>query len=225
MLLKALPGGIAHFGTTVTSVEQQEGSSRARVTAERRKPGQQDGAEKEPVLAEADLVIAADGQMSDTRRKFVPTDKRRHALGSSLFLAFVSSSFPPFAHCTTLLSLCFVRRFLKPMAFCSPFVACLKAHALLLSFRCMRMTCNKYAIWALNEGQVTWIAARRYSGYCAWRGVVTDEEAPEAAAAARRAYEELGHAIYFDISVCTHGVLYELPGQRLNWLWYACCIQ
>ncbi len=60
----------------------------------------------------------------------------------------------------------------------------------------------------------------RYSGYCAWRGVVRDSEAPEAAAAARRAYPELGSALYFELSEQrTHAVLYELPGQRLNWLW------
>lgn len=60
----------------------------------------------------------------------------------------------------------------------------------------------------------------RYSGYCAWRGVVRDSEAPEAAAAARRAYPELGSALYFEMSEQrTHAVLYELPGQRLNWLW------
>ncbi|CAK0787599.1 hypothetical protein CVIRNUC_010821 [Coccomyxa viridis] len=62
--------------------------------------------------------------------------------------------------------------------------------------------------------------SRRYSGYCAWRGVVTDSEAPEAAAAVRRAYQALGTAIYFEIAEGTHGVLYELPRQRLNWLWY-----
>ena len=62
---------------------------------------------------------------------------------------------------------------------------------------------------------------RRYSGYCAWRGVVTDEEAPAAAQAARQAYPELGTAIYFEIARRTHGVLYELPNQRLNWLWRA----
>ena len=61
----------------------------------------------------------------------------------------------------------------------------------------------------------------RYSGYCAWRGVVTDSEAPEAAAAVRKAYSEMGAAIYFEIAEGTHGVLYELPRQRLNWLWYA----
>ena len=61
----------------------------------------------------------------------------------------------------------------------------------------------------------------RYSGYCAWRGVVTDSEAPEAAAAVRRAYPDMGTAIYFEIAERTHGVLYELPRQRLNWLWWA----
>ena len=59
----------------------------------------------------------------------------------------------------------------------------------------------------------------RYSGYCAWRGVVTDSEAPEAAAAVRRAFPDMGTAIYFEIAEGTHGVLYELPRQRLNWLW------
>ena len=48
---------------------------------------------------------------------------------------------------------------------------------------------------------------------------MTDGEAPEAAAAVRRAYQALGTAIYFEIAQGTHGVLYELPCQRLNWLW------
>ena len=30
-----------------------------------------------------------------------------------------------------------------------------------------------------------------------------------------------GTAIYFEIAERTHGVLYELPRQRLNWLWCA----
>ena len=51
--------------------------------------------------------------------------------------------------------------------------------------------------------------------------MVTDEEAPEEAAAARAAYGELGSAIYFDLACGTHAVLYELPGRRLNWLWCA----
>jgi hypothetical protein len=49
--------------------------------------------------------------------------------------------------------------------------------------------------------------------------VVTDKEAREAAQAAREAYPELGSALYFDLAQDSHAVLYELPGQRLNWLW------
>ena len=50
-----------------------------------------------------------------------------------------------------------------------------------------------------------------------------DPEAPDEAAAARAAYPELGGALYFELSdASTHAVLYELPGQRLNWLW---CVQ
>lgn len=75
---------------------------------------------------------------------------------------------------------------------------------------------------ALQQGVTISTLAGRYSGYCAWRGVLRDTEAPEAAAAAREAYSELGQALYFELSDArTHAVLYELPGQRLNWLWCA----
>lgn len=33
-------------------------------------------------------------------------------------------------------------------------------------------------------------------------------------------YPDLGRCLYFDIAENTHAVLYELPGKRLNWLWY-----
>jgi 2-polyprenyl-6-methoxyphenol hydroxylase-like FAD-dependent oxidoreductase len=84
MLLKALPHGIMHCGAMVTSVEQAEGSTRVRVKAERkaRQQGGSAGAEgdqKEHSSAEADLVIAADGSMSNTRQKFVPDVSRRRA--------------------------------------------------------------------------------------------------------------------------------------------------
>jgi hypothetical protein len=36
----------------------------------------------------------------------------------------------------------------------------------------------------------------------------------------RREYPELGSCLYFDLADKTHAVLYELPGNRLNWLWY-----
>ena len=78
MLLKALPEGIVHFGTMVTSVEQAEGSSKVQVRAERK--AQQGPADAtEGISTEADLVIAADGSMSNTRQKFVPSVSRRQA--------------------------------------------------------------------------------------------------------------------------------------------------
>ena len=59
----------------------------------------------------------------------------------------------------------------------------------------------------------------RYTGYCAWRGVMQASENPAVAAQLREMYKELGKAIYFDIARDSHAVLYELPGERLNWLW------
>ncbi|KAG7973159.1 hypothetical protein I3843_07G214600 [Carya illinoinensis] len=62
----------------------------------------------------------------------------------------------------------------------------------------------------------------RYSGYCAWRGVLdfTGNENSETVTGIRRAYPELGKCLYFDLGSCTHGVLYELQNRRLNWIWY-----
>ncbi|GJN38747.1 hypothetical protein PR202_gb27816 [Eleusine coracana subsp. coracana] len=62
----------------------------------------------------------------------------------------------------------------------------------------------------------------RYSGYCAWRGVFdfTGKEGSETVTGVRSAYPELGNCLYFDLAHKTHAVLYELPGSRLNWLWY-----
>uniref|UniRef100_A0A453SAY1 FAD-binding domain-containing protein n=1 Tax=Aegilops tauschii subsp. strangulata TaxID=200361 RepID=A0A453SAY1_AEGTS len=62
----------------------------------------------------------------------------------------------------------------------------------------------------------------RYSGYCAWRGVFdfTGKESSDIITGIRRAYPELGSCLYFDLAEKTHAVLYELPGNRLNWLWY-----
>ena len=78
MLLRALPEGVVRFGTTVTSVEQAEGGGRVRIEAERKaQQGPAGGAER--ISAEADLVIAADGSMSDTRQKLVPAVHRRQA--------------------------------------------------------------------------------------------------------------------------------------------------
>ncbi|KAG8094662.1 hypothetical protein GUJ93_ZPchr0012g19169 [Zizania palustris] len=35
-----------------------------------------------------------------------------------------------------------------------------------------------------------------------------------------QAYPELGNCLYFDLAYKTHAVLYELPNNRLNWIWY-----
>ncbi|DBA89990.1 TPA: hypothetical protein ACH3X2_004363 [Trebouxia sp. C0005] len=60
---------------------------------------------------------------------------------------------------------------------------------------------------------------RRYSGYVAWRGVMRAGENPKVAESVRKAYS-MGDTLYFDIAKGTHSVLYELPEERLNWLWY-----
>lgn len=42
----------------------------------------------------------------------------------------------------------------------------------------------------------------------------------EVKASLQQHYPDLGHCLYFDIAENTHAVLYELTGNRLNWLWY-----
>ena len=44
-------------------------------------------------------------------------------------------------------------------------------------------------------------------------------ENPAVASQLRETYKELGSALYFDIANESHAVLYELPGERLNWIW------
>lgn len=44
-------------------------------------------------------------------------------------------------------------------------------------------------------------------------------ENPEVAEAVRKAYSGMGDTLYFDLAKGTHSVLYELPEERLNWLW------
>ncbi|XVF34420.1 hypothetical protein REPUB_Repub18cG0057600 [Reevesia pubescens] len=62
----------------------------------------------------------------------------------------------------------------------------------------------------------------RYSGYCAWRGVLdfSGKEDSETIEGIRKAYPDLGKCLYFDLSSGTHSVLYELPNKRLNWIFY-----
>ncbi|CAN6583614.1 unnamed protein product [Malus baccata var. baccata] len=62
----------------------------------------------------------------------------------------------------------------------------------------------------------------RYSGYCAWRGVLdfAGNENSETIIGIRKEYPELGKCLYFGLGSGTHTVLYELPNRRLNWIWY-----
>jgi 2-polyprenyl-6-methoxyphenol hydroxylase-like FAD-dependent oxidoreductase len=82
MLLRALPQGIVHMATTVTCTEQIPGTERVRVLAERR-PGrgggaaEGDGEDPERLEVECDLLVAADGSMSDTRKRLFPNEARR----------------------------------------------------------------------------------------------------------------------------------------------------
>ncbi|KAL2318110.1 hypothetical protein Fmac_031986 [Flemingia macrophylla] len=62
----------------------------------------------------------------------------------------------------------------------------------------------------------------RYSGYCAWRGVLdfSKIENSEIIIGIRKAYPDLGKCLYFDLALGTHSVLYELLNKKLNWIWY-----
>ncbi|KAJ4707948.1 Monooxygenase, FAD-binding protein [Melia azedarach] len=62
----------------------------------------------------------------------------------------------------------------------------------------------------------------RYSGYCAWRGVLdfSGNEDLETIKDMRRVYPDLGKCLYFDLGPGTHSVFYELLNKRLNWIWY-----
>ncbi|KAJ9167783.1 hypothetical protein P3X46_019378 [Hevea brasiliensis] len=62
----------------------------------------------------------------------------------------------------------------------------------------------------------------RYSGYCAWRGVLdfSGTESSETIIGIRRLYPDLGNCLYFHLDSGTHSVLYELPKKKLNWIWY-----
>lgn len=86
--------------------------------------------------------------------------------------------------------------------------------------------CFQYRLFPIStvvlyplQNHLTLLCCYRYSGYIAWRGVMRAQENPEVAAAVRKAYPGMGHTLYFDIASGTHSVLYELPEERLNWLW------
>ncbi|KAL6985324.1 hypothetical protein U1Q18_018700 [Sarracenia purpurea var. burkii] len=62
----------------------------------------------------------------------------------------------------------------------------------------------------------------RYSGYCAWRGILdfSGNENSEAITGIKRAFPDLGKCLYFNLGNRTHSVLYELLNKKINWIWY-----
>ena len=55
----------------------------------------------------------------------------------------------------------------------------------------------------------------------AWRGVVEGDSHPQLLEALHADYTNLHRGLIFDISpACCMTVLYMLPGNRINWLWY-----
>ncbi|XP_022951855.1 uncharacterized protein LOC111454587 [Cucurbita moschata] len=62
----------------------------------------------------------------------------------------------------------------------------------------------------------------RYSGYCAWRGVLdfSENENSETIIDIRKAFPDFGKCLYFDLGSGTHIVIYELPNKKINWIWY-----
>ena len=93
MLVDALPPGTVHFGHTVTDIEQPDGDNTVSVTASIAAPraaggngGDGNPSAGKPRVQEfkGDLVVAADGQMSQTRQRNVPQgDSRRCSCPSS----------------------------------------------------------------------------------------------------------------------------------------------
>ncbi|GKV42062.1 hypothetical protein SLEP1_g49511 [Rubroshorea leprosula] len=60
----------------------------------------------------------------------------------------------------------------------------------------------------------------RYTGYYAWRGVLDFSGKEESEAGIRRAYPDLGKCLYIDLASKTHSVHFEIPKNRVNWIWY-----
>ncbi|EEF48311.1 6-hydroxynicotinate 3-monooxygenase isoform X1 [Ricinus communis] len=62
----------------------------------------------------------------------------------------------------------------------------------------------------------------RYSGYCAWRGVLdfSGKRSSDTVTGLKKVYPDLGNCSYFHLSSGSHSVLYELRKEELNWVWY-----
>ena len=104
-LLEALPQDIIHFGTTVTGAEQESGSEHVTVRAQSKKEGA-DMDDVHRISVECDLVISADGSMSDTRRRFRPGESRRSVSSSS--------SIPPLQCAVDIMAWCALKSWMLP---------------------------------------------------------------------------------------------------------------
>ncbi|KAF4389725.1 hypothetical protein F8388_009858, partial [Cannabis sativa] len=58
----------------------------------------------------------------------------------------------------------------------------------------------------------------RYSGYCAWRGVLdfSGNENSDTIIGIRKAYPDLGKCLYFDLGSGTHAVIYETAPEKIE---------
>lgn len=97
-LLDALPDkSVINFHHTVTDLKQPQGSNKVHVTAEV-------GENKEKKQFEGDLLVAADGSMSQVRAKYRSEDKRRCATCCFALNAHVSCM--PLHCCVRVNSVC-----------------------------------------------------------------------------------------------------------------------
>ena len=65
---------IVHFGHTITAISQLPGAGAVTATIT---PQKLSGLPAKDLQVEADLLVAADGSMSQTRARFVPNETRR----------------------------------------------------------------------------------------------------------------------------------------------------
>lgn len=61
---------------------------------------------------------------------------------------------------------------------------------------------------------------RRYAGMVAWRGVVDGDAHPELLQELKADFTTLGNGIIFDIADRCMNLIYMIPGNKINWLWY-----
>ncbi|KAL4033920.1 hypothetical protein IC575_007038 [Cucumis melo] len=63
----------------------------------------------------------------------------------------------------------------------------------------------------------------RYSGYYCWRGVFDfskKENREIVMKMKKKAYPEIGKCLYMDLALGTHILLFEIPKNKINWVWF-----